>query len=226
MRKKYCPCIMESECICFTIPDELTSLTLIVECQRLYVHKEVLAAWSPVFKSMFTKNFKEKELNEIELPGKKVDDFIELLHCMYPPIKQISDANVYQLLPLAEEYQISEVKKRCEDFLLTKPGCMGLLVTGQLYNLPQLISKAQRMLIVHYVVRTYSGPELSLVVTSIKYSASGHCRNDERCIDAVRCKSFTELQKDPFYDKLHSENLINILQLRVLDLEAAAEQNK
>lgn len=97
------------------------------------------------------------------------------------------DANVYQLLPLVEEYQIAEVKKKCEDFLLTKVGCMELLVTGQTYNLPQLIA---------------------------------------RCIDAVRCKSFTELQKDPFYGKLHPENLINILQLRVLDLEAATEQNR
>lgn len=173
--------------MCFTVPDELSSVTLIVEGQRLYVHKEVLAAWSPVFKSMFTRDFKEKELGEIELPEKKVEDFVELLHCMYPPIKQITDANVYQLLPLVEEYQIAEVKKKCEDFLLTKVGCMELLVTGQTYNLPQLIA---------------------------------------RCIDAVRCKSFTELQKDPFYGKLHPENLINILQLRVLDLEAATEQNR
>ena len=81
---------MEPEYMCFTVPDELSSVTLIVEGQRLYVHKEVLAAWSPVFKSMFTRDFKEKELGEIELPEKKVEDFVELLHCMYPPIKQIT----------------------------------------------------------------------------------------------------------------------------------------
>ena len=59
----------ESEYSSFNVPDELTSLTLIVEGQKLYVHKEVLAAWSPVFKSMFTKDFKEKEQDAIELPG-------------------------------------------------------------------------------------------------------------------------------------------------------------
>lgn len=42
-----------------------------------------------------------------------------------------TDANVHQLLPLAEEYQIIEVKKKCEEFLLTKPGSMELLVTAQ-----------------------------------------------------------------------------------------------
>ena len=99
----------------------------------------------------------------------------------------IADNNVYVLLPLAEEYQIIEVKKKCEDFLLTKPGSMELLVTGQLYGLQQLLNK---------------------------------------CIDFVRTKSFTELQKDPFYSRLEPENLIHILQLRVLDLEAAIELNR
>ena len=59
----------EADYLSFSVPDELTSLTLLVEGQKLYVHKEVLAAWSPVFKSMFTRDFKEKERNEIELPG-------------------------------------------------------------------------------------------------------------------------------------------------------------
>lgn len=59
----------DSDYLSFNLPDELTSLTLIVEDQKLYVHKEVLATWSPVFKSMFTRDFKEKVKDEIELPG-------------------------------------------------------------------------------------------------------------------------------------------------------------
>ena len=42
----------------FTTPDEMSSMTLVMEGQKLYVHKEVLAAWSPVFKSMFTRDFR------------------------------------------------------------------------------------------------------------------------------------------------------------------------
>ena len=52
-----------------------------------------------------------------------------------------TDSNVHQLLPLAEEYQITEVKKKCEEYLLTKPGSMELLVTAQAYNLTQLLEK-------------------------------------------------------------------------------------
>lgn len=52
-----------------------------------------------------------------------------------------ADSNVYQLLPLAEEYQIIEVKKKCEEYLLTKPGSITLLVTAQAYGLVQLLHK-------------------------------------------------------------------------------------
>ena len=74
----------------FTQPDEMSSIVLLIEGQKLYIYKEILAAWSPVFKSMFIRDFKEKTMSEIELPGKTVDSFTELLHCMYPPIKPIS----------------------------------------------------------------------------------------------------------------------------------------
>src|SRR6218665_1349301 len=85
---------MDQEYMDFTTKDELSSLVLVVEDQPLYVHKEILAAWSPVFRSMFSGDGKEKdqevELKEIKLNDKKVEDFIELLHCIYPPIKPIN----------------------------------------------------------------------------------------------------------------------------------------
>ena len=98
-----------------------------------------------------------------------------------------SDDNVYQLLPLAEEYQVAEVKKRCEEFLLTKPGSMELLVTAQCYNLTSLLQK---------------------------------------CIEFARTKSFAELQSDPYYKTLEPDNLIQILTLRVQDLESRVESSK
>lgn len=95
---------MDQEYLDFTLEDELSSLTLIVESQHLHVHKEVLAAWSPVFKSMFTRDFKEKEQKEIELPDKKVDEFIELLHCMYPPIKPITGHPSTVIFIMSDKY--------------------------------------------------------------------------------------------------------------------------
>jgi len=47
-----------------------------------------------------------------------------------------------------------------------------------------------------------------------------------KCIDTVRHRSFTELQKDAAYKRLDPDNLIHILQLRVMDLELAVDQNR
>ena len=77
----------------FTVSDGLTNVVLLVEDKRLFVHKEVLSVWSPVFMTMFTGPFAERELLEIPLPGKKQDDIIELLRCIYPPINPISGRN-------------------------------------------------------------------------------------------------------------------------------------
>ena len=82
--------VMEGDFVDFLVEDELSSVTLLVEDQRLYVHKEVLAQWSPVFRAMFVGMFKERNMKEVELPEKKVEDFVELLHCMYPPIHPIT----------------------------------------------------------------------------------------------------------------------------------------
>lgn len=85
---------MDQEFTDFTMKDELCSLVLVVEDQPLYVHKEILAAWSPVFRAMFMNDSKvhpgQRAVREIKLNDKKVEDFIELLHCIYPPIKPIT----------------------------------------------------------------------------------------------------------------------------------------
>ena len=84
---------MEMDYMDFTTPDELSNVTLVIEGHKLYVHREILATWSPVFRAMFTQDFKEKGMADIELPGKRVDDFVEFLHCMYPPIRSVSGKN-------------------------------------------------------------------------------------------------------------------------------------
>ena len=47
---------------------------------------------------LFSSDFKEKNLMEIELPNKSHDDIVELMQLMHPPYKQIT--GVLQPLPL------------------------------------------------------------------------------------------------------------------------------
>ncbi|XP_053372686.1 uncharacterized protein LOC128546303 [Mercenaria mercenaria] len=109
--------------------------TLIVEDKKLYVTKALLALVSPVFEKMFQSDFKEKDQTEMELPGKKFDDMQDFLRCIYPSITSgISEQNVYKVLPLADEYQVSCLKTKCEIFLINR---LEELSTDELYDMLQ-----------------------------------------------------------------------------------------
>lgn len=83
-----------------------TNIALVVEDKELYINKDELMQYSPVFRNMLSKNFVEKNLTKIKLPGKQIEAFSCFLRCLLPGIaEQITDDNVHHVLPLAHEYQ-------------------------------------------------------------------------------------------------------------------------
>ena len=68
----------------FTSPSCESDVVLVVEGKKLFVHKSVLSIHSPVFRTMFTADFAEKDAKEIKLPGKKYDAMVQFLLQMYP----------------------------------------------------------------------------------------------------------------------------------------------
>ena len=119
-----------------------------VEEQRFHVHRSSLAFWSRVFERMFTSDFKEKNSDEIPLPGKKASEIKELLQIVYPSLEEkvITSDNCYFLLDLAREYQISPITRKCEDFLVSavktkkEKDVLAVLVVGQNYELQKLVN--------------------------------------------------------------------------------------
>ena len=132
----------------FSEPWKLSDVVLVVEEQRFHVHRDTLAFWSPVFERMFTSDFKEKNSDEIPLPGKKASEIKELLQVMYPSLKEkvITRKNIRFLLDLAREYQIASITRKCEDFLVSavktrkEDDVLGMLIVGQNYELQTLIN--------------------------------------------------------------------------------------
>ncbi|XP_062574910.1 kelch-like protein diablo isoform X2 [Saccostrea cucullata] len=101
-----------------------TDVTLLVEGRKIHVSKAVLSQHSPVFKAMFSGNFKESKQKEVPLHDKKFQDVVEFLRSFYPNMKhKLTGHNVLQVLPLAHEYQ-SPLVDDCEDFMISmcKPG--------------------------------------------------------------------------------------------------------
>ena len=74
----------------FTQQWSFADVAFVVEGKRLWANRAVLAMWSPVFEVMFGSDFKEKNLTEIELPGKKFDSMLELLAVTHPPNREIT----------------------------------------------------------------------------------------------------------------------------------------
>ncbi|XP_045178426.2 BTB and MATH domain-containing protein 38-like [Mercenaria mercenaria] len=92
-----------------------SDLTLVVENHKILVSKSVLCIASPVFRAMLEGDYQEKTMSEIPLPGKIYEDFVEFLKCIYPDkLKKVTETNSYQLIPLAHEYQVKKIEKRCE----------------------------------------------------------------------------------------------------------------
>ncbi|XP_071099082.1 BTB and MATH domain-containing protein 38-like [Haliotis cracherodii] len=107
----------------FDEPSDKTDVALVVEGRRLHVIKGALSAASDVFHRMFNGDFKEKQESEVPLPGKTYDDIVDLLLCIYPSeLRPVTQVTVDRLLELADEYQITVLKRKCEDFLLTLCG--------------------------------------------------------------------------------------------------------
>ncbi|XP_053386797.1 uncharacterized protein LOC123542437 [Mercenaria mercenaria] len=133
----------------FTEKSWRTDFVLVVEETRLYVSKAILSLVSPVFDTMFQSNFKESTCDELELPGKKLDDVVEFLRCIYPnTCTKITSDNAENLLPLIEEYQVLQLKTKCEDALLkndidecTVEELFQYLRLSSLYDLKELREK-------------------------------------------------------------------------------------
>lgn len=131
----------------FSEPWKFSDVILSVEDQRFHVHRSTLAFWSPVFERMFTSDFKEKNSDEIPLPGKKTNEIKELLQIMYPSLeeKRVTKANCYFLLDLAREYQITSITQKCEDFLVSviktreNEDVIAELIVGQNFELKTLV---------------------------------------------------------------------------------------
>lgn len=126
----------------FSKPWLLSDVVLVVEEEKIHVHRSMLAVWSPVFEKMFTAQFKEQAADEIPLPEKKASEIKEMLQVIYPTIgKQVHEGNYLSLLNLAKEYMMTKLTKKCDIFLVGKlqnSHCLEYLDVAQAYELKEL----------------------------------------------------------------------------------------
>lgn len=114
--------------ILFT-PSETRTFCVIVEDRVLYVSKELLALYSPVFQLMFYGDFKEAKENRVVLKEKKLSEILEFFHVLFPlPVRKVVNwGNVEMMLNFADEYDIEDLKTTCRKALFN---CLSHLSIG------------------------------------------------------------------------------------------------
>ncbi|GMR55120.1 hypothetical protein PMAYCL1PPCAC_25315, partial [Pristionchus mayeri] len=104
-----------------TNPDEqLHDVAFVIDGEKLYASKKVLAIHSPVFKAMLFGNFAEREKKEIVLNDVDRESFLLILKLLYDPTYNIKDDIILlkSLLALADRYDIKVVFDRVEEVLV------------------------------------------------------------------------------------------------------------
>jgi len=98
--------------------EELTDLTLIVEKRRIPVHRCVLAAASPFFRSMYSSGMLESQLNEVQLKDVRYAEVKLVVDFIYTGgAATLNRENVGDVLRVADLFLIQELKLLCIDYM-------------------------------------------------------------------------------------------------------------
>ena len=198
----------------FSAPWKFSDVVLVVEDQKFHVHRSTLSYWSPVFEKMFTSEFKEKNNEEIPLPGKKASEIEQLLQIMYPSMeeKPVTKSNCYFLFELAHEYQMASISQKCEAFMVSmvnarqEDDVLAMLIYGQKYQLKSLIStciyEARRLSLQelkrhkrHDEVEPYNYARIAEgIIQRLEATVERHC-TVEKQIRAVKQESLKHLEE-------------------------------
>ncbi|GMT29940.1 hypothetical protein PFISCL1PPCAC_21237 [Pristionchus fissidentatus] len=89
---------------------------------------------------MFFDDFAEKGKTEIELKGVKYEEFIDLLHVVYPSFRPVSFDTVQHILALADFYQIKFALNQAQSYLIRtkKINVLDKIKLADQYRLKQL----------------------------------------------------------------------------------------
>jgi len=120
-----------------------SDVSLDVEGKLYPVHKNILAARSPVFRAMFTGGMREQSEKTIKIYDVDTtifSEFLRYIYCGQFDEKLLSERTI-EVLSTANKYDIRSLKVKCEEILLqrvTKSSAASILMAADLYNASHL----------------------------------------------------------------------------------------
>lgn len=95
---------------------DFSDVTLVVDNKHIYAHQVILASRSTYFQALFSHDFSEKDLRVVNFNDSELsyDQLLNLLRHVYSDNIKIESKNIYDLLQLADRYDILSIKRKCE----------------------------------------------------------------------------------------------------------------
>ncbi|GMR54756.1 hypothetical protein PMAYCL1PPCAC_24951, partial [Pristionchus mayeri] len=86
--------------------DPRHDVAVVINGEKIYVDRGILATHSPVFNEIFFGEFVDQNKKEFEVNDVDREKFIDVLHMIYPSDKKISDDSAEQVLHLADRFKM------------------------------------------------------------------------------------------------------------------------
>ncbi|XP_065203413.1 protein roadkill-like [Planococcus citri] len=99
---------------------DFSDITICVDGKEFPAHKSILAGRSRVFAAMLQHEMKENQLNRIVIEDIDENTFLEALRFIYTGKVQNIETIAFKLLPVADRYDLQELKLMCEKVLSSK----------------------------------------------------------------------------------------------------------
>ncbi|XP_023318446.1 protein roadkill-like [Trichogramma pretiosum] len=125
------------------LSEEFSDIKLEIDNEEdIPAHKYILAVASPVFRAMFTHDMLENKNNSVQIIDTPRNILVEMLRYIYTgEIETTEPDTILQLLPVADKYQINNLKIKCGKILcanLSKKNAIDFLVASYKYNVKYL----------------------------------------------------------------------------------------
>ena len=149
----------------------LCDTILVVEGEGFPVHKNILAASSAYFLSLFTSDMREKQQNEVKLEGFKSFVMNDLLNYIYTGEVEITEENVKELVFAGDYLLIDSLKDKGSFFLektLSPSNCLSVRAFSEKFDCEDLMDKSERFILDNFVAVSKSEEFLHLGFSEIE----------------------------------------------------------
>lgn len=127
----------------FNNPDAFPDVVFLVDGEKIYSHKSILASASEHFRVMFSSRFLETN-GEVLVRDISRESFKEILKFIYTGSLSLTHSNVMEILHKATEYSLGGIRSSCDDFIsrnISAESVCILFEQATTYNLSVLYSE-------------------------------------------------------------------------------------